>query len=587
MRFDMLQWVFLLWAIPFFVAFLIWRYVSFQRLARELAAGALLKRLAPFHSSRRLLWRMLAATGVFACLLVAILRPQWGYRWEEIERSGVDIVVAIDLSDSMMAEDVSPNRLERSRRKVFDLLQILDGDRVGLVAFAGMAVIQSPLTLDYGAIQLFLNTLDTDSISRKGTSLGAAIEQSIRVFDMAESTQRALLLMTDGEELDERAVGAAEEAKKRGIRIYSIGVGTEKGAPIPNREGGGFRKKPDGEIVFSKLNEERLTQLAEATGGAFVRSVSDDADLVRIYKDEIRKDIEAKKVKSTRVKRFEERFQWPLGLAILMMTVELLIWTHAKKRRATVAGVALGLFLSTGVLGVENRAFAAPFTTQRFEGEKKYNQSQYEESAKAFEGATVANPNDAEVRFNLGAAYYKKGDFAKAEEAWKSSLQSTRDMKNAQEQKKLQQELLYNLGNAAYRQGRLDDAVQSYRAAKEQDPSDKEAAHNLELALAELKKRKEQQQQQKQKSKDQKEQEKQQEGEKKNEMAEKPAEKPEGGADKQKKQEQQQEQAPQNKQSKLSRDEAERLLNSLSDEKKARKEQKPLPRDTAESFHDW
>jgi Ca-activated chloride channel family protein len=549
---------------------------------------------------------MFAATGVLVCIVVAILRPQWGYRWEEIERRGVDIVVAVDLSDSMMAEDVSPNRLERARRKVFDLLQILDGDRVGLVAFAGMAVIQSPLTLDYGAIQLFLNTLDTDSISKKGTSLGSAIEQATRVFDMAESSQRALLLITDGEELDEQAMGAAEEAKKRGIRIYSIGVGTEKGAPIPNREGGGFRKKPDGEIVFSKLNEERLTQLAQATGGAFVRSVSDDGDLVRIYKEEIRKDLDAKSVKSTRVKRFEERFQWPLGLAILMMAAELLLFTYNRNRRrkrATGPLVVMGLLGVACFAGIEKRAWAVPFTTQRFEGEKKYEQSKYEESAKAFEGATVANPNDAELRFNLGAAYYKNGDFAKAEEAWKSALQSTRDRKASTDQRRMQQELLYNLGNAAYRQGRLEDAVNSYRAAKEQDPSDKEAAHNLELALAELKKRKEQQQQQKQKSKEQKEEEKKQEqqqkpsedqkekDEKKQEDEQKPqsekknesSENPDSNANKQ----QQKDSAAKNQTSKLSRDEAERLLNSLNDEKNARKEQKRLPRDTSESFHDW
>ena len=596
MRFEMLQWVFLLWTLPILAAFLIWRYFSFQQLSKKLAEAKLLARIAPLHSSLRLVWRSVLATGVLVFCVLALLRPQWGYRWQEVEQKGVDIVVALDLSDSMLAEDVSPNRLERARRKINDLLKILEGDRIGLVAFSGMAIVQSPLTMDYGAIDLFLRNLDTDSLPVKGTSLGAAIDQATKVFEMAESTSRALLLVTDGEELDERAIPAAEDAKKKGIRIYSIGVGSEKGAPIPNRDGGGFRKKPDGEIVFSKLNEGLLAKLASVTGGTFVRSVSDDADLVRIYRDDIRKDIEAKNQKSTRVKRFEERFQWPLGIAIALIFAELMLFTfRGKKTTALLAFFICASFFHT------QKAFSVPFTSQRYDGEKKYEAGKYPESAKSFEGASVANPSDADARFNLGSAYYKAGEFSKAEEAWKSLMQGTREMENEVERKRLQQETLYNLGNAAYRQGRLEDAVNSYRAAKEMDSADREAAHNLEIALAEIKRRKEEQQKQQQKPKEQREKEKQQEKskqqqeqqqeqkqDKKQDEKKQQENQQDGGRDKQPdKQPKQKQNNPHEQQRQLSKDEAERLLDSLNDEKKKSKEDMRKPRSAPENSYDW
>jgi Ca-activated chloride channel family protein len=418
------------------------------------------------------------------------------------------------------------------------------------------------------------------------------------------------LLITDGEELDAGAMGAALEAKKAGIRIYSVGVGTEKGAPIPNKEGGGFRKKQNGEIVFSKLNEARLAELAEATGGAFVRSVTDDTDLVKIYKNKIRSDLKALEQKSTRVKRFEERFQWPLGIAIALFLAELFLSLLVRSRAKLASAVAVFLLVLPGLSGVffESRAWAQPFTTKRFQAEKKYGKGEYADAAKYFEDALIAEPTNPDLGMNLGAAYYKRNEFAKAEEAWKSAL---RNIPKEEMESRLPEHktrvggLLYNLGNASYKQGKLEDAVNYYRAAKEKNTDDREAAHNLELALAELKKRKQQQNEQKQKSQEQKEQEKQQEKQSQNRDQEQQKKQEQRQQDKQDSgekeepkeepkdtrqnnaQQQPQIQKQERQNQKLSKEDAERLLNSLNDEKKKPKQERRMPQPGVESGYDW
>jgi Ca-activated chloride channel family protein len=597
MRFDATRWLFLLWVVPLAIAFAWWRLRAQKTDTARLASPELLGRLATHRRASRFMWRHVFFIVMILGAVLTLLRPQWGYHWEDVESRGVDIVVAVDLSDSMLAEDVSPNRLARAKRKISDLLGIIEGDRLGLVAFSGAAFLQSPLTQDRGAIEMFLDSLDTDLIPVKGTSLRGALDASLKAFEMAESSSRVLLLLTDGEELDEGSMQAAELAKQRGVRVYTIGIGTEKGAPIPNAAGGGFRKNPQGEIVFSKLNEEVLTRLAKATGGAFVRSVSDDADLVRIYRDEIRKDVDAGVRKQSRIKRFEERFQWPLALMVFAMIGEVLagVWTRRTlKKVATTVLVVGGMWMSVPA----PHAYAVPFLTDRYRGEQQYRKEKYPEAAQLWEGAAVAHPEDAEIKFNQGAAYYRAGDYAKAQEAWKSAIQSAPSISDPKRREKLKSESLYNLGNAAYRNGKLEDAVSAYRAAKEMDPEDREAAHNLELVLAEIKERKQKMQDQKnqsQQQKDQKKKEEQQQAGKsdKNEQKDDDQKKEDSKNQMQSQRDQKEtEQKPQPQPSrKLSKEEAERLLESLNDEQKKAMERKmrrenPQQR-PSENPYDW
>jgi len=200
---------------------------------------------------------------------------------------------------------------------------MLDGDRIGLIAFAGTSFVQCPLTLDYGAFKIFLDYLDPDLIPVPGTAIGDAIRTAVKSFNSRERTAKALIIITDGEDHESKPLEAAQEAKKEGVRIFTIGVGQEGGAPIPLKDGsGGFKKDERGDLVLSKLDETTLEKIALETGGSYVRSVTGDMDLNKIYKDDIRGSMEKKELRSTRKKRWEERFQWFVFAALVFLGLE-------------------------------------------------------------------------------------------------------------------------------------------------------------------------------------------------------------------------------------------------------------------------
>lgn len=266
-------------------------------------------------------------------LVVCLLGPRWGFHWEEIRRRGVDIVIVLDTSDSMLTRDVKPNRLERAKREVYDLINMLGGDRVGLVVFSGGAFLQCPLTLDYGALLMLLDHADTGVVPQKGTNLAGAIRKAVGAFDDLERSSKAIILISDGGNLIGDPVAAAREAKKKGIKIYSIGIGREdEEVPIPLREGG--LKYSDGKMVTTRLEDKALKDIALATDGVYVRSVTGDLDLEKIYYDEIHMKMKKRRLETARRKRWEERFQWPLILAVGLLFAEAIIGERRKDAAA-------------------------------------------------------------------------------------------------------------------------------------------------------------------------------------------------------------------------------------------------------------
>ena len=262
-------------------------------------------------------------TFIFVFLFLALTRPQWGYNWEDIKQEGVDIIIALDVSRSMLAEDIKPNRLERAKRKIADLLNMLKGDRVGLVAFAGTSFVQCPLTLDYSAARIFLNAIDTDLIPIQGTALGDALRKSIKAFRTEEKKSKAIILITDGEDQSGLALEAAKEAREAGVKVFTIGIGKEIGAPLPNPDKSrGFLKNKQGEVILTKLDETTLQKISLETGGSYVRSVTGDIDLKTIYFDQISQKVDKKQFKSERRKIWQERFQWFIFSALLFLLYE-------------------------------------------------------------------------------------------------------------------------------------------------------------------------------------------------------------------------------------------------------------------------
>jgi len=332
MRFDNVNYLFLLWIIPLVVVFYLYAFRTKDKLLTLFCGAELVGELVPNVKKVR--------RGLKACYLLlgitlgifALTQPQWGFHWEEIKRVGVDIIVAIDVSESMLTEDVKPNRLERAKREVYDLIKMLEGDRIGLIAFAGTSFVQCPLTLDYGACKMFLDYIEPDLIPVPGTALADATRTAIKSFTIQERKSKALILITDGEDHEGQPLEAAQEAKKEGIKIFTIGIGQEGGAPIPLRDGsGGFKKDRRGDMIISHLDETTLQKIALETGGSYVRSVTGNMDLDKIYKEDIKQHTEAKQLTSTRQRRWEERFQWFIFGALLFIAIEFFV---SERKRA-------------------------------------------------------------------------------------------------------------------------------------------------------------------------------------------------------------------------------------------------------------
>jgi Ca-activated chloride channel family protein len=281
--------------------------------------------------------RMKAASILVAVLLIicALAQPKWGYHWQRVTREGIDIVIALDTSKSMLATDVKPNRLERAKMEIADLLDHLQGDRVALVVFAGGSYILCPLTLDYAAVELFLRAARVGVVPLGGTDIAGAIEKTIKVFEGSERKYKALLLLSDGEDHSQRAQQAAEKAKELGVKIFSVGIGSKAGELIPVEGEGGqrsFLKDREGKVVQTQLNENTLQQVALLTGGAYVYPAGGRMGLAELYRDTIAQ-MEKKELGERQRKVFENRFQWPLAGALLLICIEALM--NERKRGKT------------------------------------------------------------------------------------------------------------------------------------------------------------------------------------------------------------------------------------------------------------
>lgn len=294
-----------------------------QKALLRFAEPELLERLYGKISGGRTFLKAFFFTAAFACLILALAGPRWGSHYEEITHKGVDIMVVMDTSPSMLAQDVSPSRLERAKREVYDLLRVLRGDRLGLVAFSGAAFVQCPLTLDYAAIEMFLAELNTDLIPVPGTDLGAAIDAASKAFDYKSTTDKVIILITDGEDNEGRGVEAAREAAAKGVGIYVYGIGSEQGAPVPAAGGaGGFMKDEKGGIVMSRLDEKALSAIASLASGKYVRSVTGDLDLDLLYFAGIKSSTTARDLGTKKVQIFEERFQIFVIAALILLLLE-------------------------------------------------------------------------------------------------------------------------------------------------------------------------------------------------------------------------------------------------------------------------
>lgn len=333
MRFASPEMFWLLLLIPFLLIFYILAFRWKRKTLERFGSIELLTRMTRTTSTgRQRLKAFLVLCSLFF-LVISLSRPQWGTKLELTSRRGVDIVIAMDVSGSMLAEDIKPNRLERAKHEVGQMIEKLRGDRIGLVAFAGTAFLQCPLTLDYGAAKMFLEVMKPDLIPVAGTSLSSAIRTSSKAFRSQEKKHKVLVLITDGEDHLGKVLEEAEKAAKQGVVVFSLGIGSEAGVPIPTRDQAGnitYKKDRTGQVVMTRLDATTLERVSLATGGKFYQSTTGGLELDRIYKA-IRK-MEKREMESKQYTQFEDRYQWPLAVAFLLLVLEFFVSDRRRKK---------------------------------------------------------------------------------------------------------------------------------------------------------------------------------------------------------------------------------------------------------------
>lgn len=325
-RFENPYFLYLLAIIPLMwfgqLIFHFWR----KRKLHSTIDPELIKKLVPMRSKSKIWIKLSVYSLALAATIFAVANPQSGSKTEEVKRKGIDIMIALDISNSMEAEDLSPNRLERAKRSIQELYTYLKSDRVGIVVFAGEAFVQLPITTDYSAAKLFLNSINTELIATQGTDIGAAIDLCLKSFDPKSPTAKSIILISDGENHEESAMKALDRAKEMGVVVNTIGMGSVDGAPIPIYSHGsrvGFRQSKDGSTVVTKLDETMLRTMAEKTGGIFIRASNAQSGMSYVF-DEIEK-MEKVDIGTKIYTDFEDRFQYLLLPALILLIIELII----------------------------------------------------------------------------------------------------------------------------------------------------------------------------------------------------------------------------------------------------------------------
>ena len=483
---------------PLLLVFFWWAGRERQRLMTQFIQARLLPGLISGVSPTRLKVRFALLIAAVTLVLIALARPQWGFSWEESKQKGLDIVVAIDTSKSMLAEDIAPNRLTRAKLAALDLMQQAKSDRLGLVAFAGGAFLQCPLTIDDNAFRQSVESLDVNIIPQGGTAIAEAITTALTAFKEGDNF-KVLVLFTDGEDNDENAVSAAQAAAKEGMKIFTIGIGTAEGELLRVKDAKGrtdYIRDPDGNVVKSRLNEGLLQQIAGATEGGFYLPLRGAKTIDTLYEKGLA-PLPKSEGQEKLVKRFHERYHWPLAAAILLLLVEILMPERKRGRKVSdemrpppqkteqpsvTRSEATRAVLLAGLLLLPLAGLASPAAAL-----KEFNAGQYTNALTEYERLLAAQtklqkPEDPRLHFNAGAAAFRATNYNGAIQHFTAVL-SAQDIR-------MQAKAYYNLGNTHFRLGQaaedLDklqeswaEAIKQYQHALALDKTNPDATFNL------------------------------------------------------------------------------------------------------------
>jgi Ca-activated chloride channel family protein len=450
-----------------------------RRWAIEQVVGTrLLPRLAGTVLERSVRWRAGLRFLALAALVVAAAGPRWGRQVVKVSGQGSDLVFVMDVSYSMDVRDVPPSRLEEARREAQTLLDGLTGDRVGLVAFAGDAAVLTPLTLDYSAVRILIGSLSTGTVSHPGSDVGGAIKRALDLLPKSRPGEQAIVLFTDGEDLGGAGRAMATVALRRGIRVFTVGVGTPAGETIPvYDEGGreiGRKRGPDGQVVISRLDENLLRDIARTTHGAYFAASHPGGEVPRLRLAVAR--VERGKREGRLGTRPVERFALFAWIAWLAWVASLLLPArHTKTALEAARRTAAALLLCT--LAVRPASADA-----LQDGNQAYGKGDYQGAVEAYRKGLAKKPGDPKLLANLGTALYRMKDYngsqTTLEQAASRAAGRLRDREQAR--------ILYNYGNALFRKGSFPEAADAYRRSLEHAPDDPDARYNYESAIAHI-----------------------------------------------------------------------------------------------------
>lgn len=559
-------YLYLLALIPVLALIRFLTYRNQKKRLRKFGDPKLLRQLMPDVSRFRPSVKFWILQGALALLIVMLARPQFGTKINNEQRVGIETIIAMDISNSMLAEDITPSRLQRSKMMVENLVDHFTNDKIGLIVFAGDAFVQLPITSDYVSAKMFLSSIDPSMMATQGTDIARAIDMAAHSFTQEEGIGKAIIVITDGEDHEGGALEAAKAAKDAGMRVYVLGVGSTKGSPIPIPGTGDYMKDNTGNTVMSALNEEMCRQVAQAGGGAYIHVENNSAAQDQL--DNELDKLSKKETTSTVYSEFDEQFQAVAILALLLLILEICIFDRrnpllrrlslfgSKKKAA--ATVALLLF-----------ALAAGAQTDRQyirEGNKQFRIGDYAKAEVSYRKAVEKNPKNPQAAFNLGNALMaQKKDSAAVQQFEQSARMETNPLRKSA--------AYHNMGVICQTHKMYDDAIEAYKNSLRLNPNDDETRYNLVLCKH-LKKKQDDKQKQNQQNKDNKQNKDDKKDDQKDQKQDKKDDK-----------QQEQQQKPQ-----MSKDNAEQLLNAaiqnekMTQDKMKKQQQQPQRRNVLKNW---
>ena len=551
-RFEDITYLYLLAVIPVLALLRFMMTRTQKKRLKKFGDPQLVRQLMPDVSRWRPAVKFWLLQAALALIIVILARPQFGTRISHEKRQGIETLIAMDISNSMLAEDVTPSRLDRCKMMVENLVDNFTDDKIGLIVFAGDAFIQLPITSDYVSAKMFLADIQPSMIRTQGTDIALAIRKAQNSFTQEENIGKAIIVITDGEDHEGGAVEAAKEARKKGMRVYVLGVGSDGGAPIPDGNGG-YMKDRSGNTVMTRLNQDMCRQIAQAGGGAYIH-VDNNSDAQRQLDNELAK-LAKKETESTVFSEYDEQFQ-AVGILVLLLLIAELCILECKnpllrnvrffkgKRRYSSAMTLLMLMTAMAANAQNDRDYIR-------EGNRNFRSGKFAEAEVSYRKSIEKNPRNPQAAYNLGNALFAQKKDSAAVVAYESGVQL--------ETSAIRKSMGYhNMGVVCQSHKMFSEAIEAYKNALRLNPKDDEARYNLEICK---KQQKNQQNKQNQDKQDQKKDDK--------------------GKDQKKDQQKEQQKQDKDKQqqnkdkNKMSKDNAEQLLNAaIQQEKNTQKRMK-------------